>query len=49
MAKLMNQCILFRDVRRYTLGLTAAFQQVFKGRDAVKSTPYRYSLGTGDF
>jgi len=41
MAKLMNQCILFGDVRRYTLGVTAAFQQVFKRRDTVKSTPYR--------
>lgn len=49
MAKLMNQCRLFRDVRRYTLGLTAAFQQVFKWRERVKSTPYWYSLATGNF
>lgn len=39
MTKLLNQCILFRSVRRYTLGLTAAFQQVFKWRNTVKSTP----------
>jgi len=39
MTKLMNRCILFRDVKGYTLGLTAAFQQVFKCTDAAKSTP----------
>lgn len=49
MTKLLKQCILFSSVRRYTLGLTAAFQQVFKWRDTVKSTPYRCSLAAGDF
>lgn len=50
MTKLLSQCILFRSVRRYTLGLTAAFQQVFKWRDTVKSTPIgTYSLAAGDF